>query len=178
RPWFGDAAETGFPYLRRRGPAAIINLRSGWPTPPLLSGGRLGEAQLRRFATMLQACGEEGLVRIVLLHHPIAEGAASPRQALFDAAALRATLKEHGAELVLHGHVHFPEPAAIPGPEGAIPVLGVSSASARSHGNPQARWHGIEIEGAGPAARLQLMVRGFEADGDRIVELDRRPLKP
>lgn len=175
RPWFGDAGE-GFPYLRRRGPVALINLRSGWPTPPLLSGGRLGAAQLERLTAMLRDCGEEGLVRIVLLHHPVAKGAASPRQALFDAPALRRTLKEHGAELVLHGHVHFPEPAFVAGPQGPIPVVGVSSASARSHGNPPARWHGIEVEGEGASARLQLVVRGFKQEGDRIGELERRAL--
>lgn len=176
RPWFGDAEETGFPYVRRRGPLAIVNLCSALPTPPLLAGGRLGAAQLSRLGKVLDDARREGLVRVVLIHHPPDRLAASARACLWDAAALGETLLRHGAELILHGHVHHPHPTTLPGPNGPIPVVGVSSASARTHGNPQARWHGFRITGAGEAAQVELIVRGFEEGGEVVVELARKTL--
>ena len=53
----GDAAVDGapFPFVRRRGPLALIGVSSAVPTPPLMATGRLGRAQLdaldRRFST-------------------------------------------------------------------------------------------------------------------------------
>jgi 3',5'-cyclic AMP phosphodiesterase CpdA len=178
RPWFGDGEGGGFPYLSRRGGVALINLSSALPNLPLLASGRLGRPQLDRLAGMLDTARGEGLVRVVLIHHPPADPAMSARQALSDAPALREVLRRHGAELVLHGHASHPRPTAIPGPDGEIPVVGVSSASARSHGNPQARWHGYRIDMTGDAPGIELVVRGFREDGDAVVELDRRVLKP
>jgi hypothetical protein len=102
----------------------------------------------------------------------------SPRQALSDGPALCEVLRRHGAELVLHGHASHPRPVALPGPEGEIPVVGVSSASARSHGNPQARWHGYRIDNEAGDVRIELTVRGFRDEGDVVEELERRTLKP
>jgi 3',5'-cyclic AMP phosphodiesterase CpdA len=176
RPWFGDGAGDGFPYLRRRGPVALINLSSALPTLPLLASGRLGGVQLDRLAVMLDAAKAGGLARVVLIHHPPADPNMAARQALSDAPALREVLLRHGAELVLHGHASHPRPTAIPGPAGEIPVVGVPSASARSHGNPQARWHRYDIEAKGDGWRIELTVRGFKEDGDTVVEMDRRVL--
>jgi 3',5'-cyclic AMP phosphodiesterase CpdA len=178
RPWFGDGEGGAFPYLRRREGVALINLSSARPTAPLLASGRLGPEQLDRLAGILDQAKAEGLARVVLIHHPPADPAMSPRKALNDGPALCEVLRRHGAELVLHGHASHPRPVLLPGPEGGIPVVGVSSASARSHGNPQARWHGYRIETEGGAVRIELTVRGFREDGDTVVELERRPLKP
>ncbi|HEV3500588.1 MAG TPA: metallophosphoesterase, partial [Bradyrhizobium sp.] len=43
-----DAPRAGapFPYLRRRGPLALISVSSAVPTAPLMATGRLGRAQL------------------------------------------------------------------------------------------------------------------------------------
>jgi hypothetical protein len=37
---------TPFPFVRRRGPLALIGVSSAVPTPPLMATGRLGRAQL------------------------------------------------------------------------------------------------------------------------------------
>ena len=44
----GDAPDRGepFPFLRRRGPLALIGVSSAVPTPPLMATGRLGRSQL------------------------------------------------------------------------------------------------------------------------------------
>ena len=45
-----DDAETAFPFLRRRGPLALIGLSSAVPTAPFMATGRLGGEQLARLA--------------------------------------------------------------------------------------------------------------------------------
>ncbi len=160
REWMEDPGDTAFPAVRRRGPVALVNLCSATPTAPWLATGRLGEAQLARLETVLAQLRQDGLFRVLMIHHPPTPGVVSKRKSLEDAPALRALLQTHGAELVLHGHAHEAEVSALPGPSGAIPVLGVPSASAIGHGkHPPARWHGIEID-PGPK-KIRVVARGL-----------------
>lgn len=166
-PWFGDGGGEGFPHLRRRGPVALVNLSSAIPTPPLYAGGRLGGEQLEKLDDILAQLGREGLVRVVLLHHPPVAGVVSARKALADAADLRAVLARRGAELVLHGHAH----EAVFGAVGAIPVLGVPSASgAPGKHHPAARWHAIEIADDGA---MQVIARALDAETGGFAEAGR-----
>jgi 3',5'-cyclic AMP phosphodiesterase CpdA len=172
RPWFGDAGED-FPFVRRRGPIAIVNLRSAEPTPLHLATGKLGEAQLERLDGVLEDLGHEGLVRVLLLHHPVVDGTVSKRKALTDAAALRDVAKRRGAELILHGHAHKPAFGAIPGPMGPIPVLGAASASSTRGGDEPAWWQAIEIEADGGRPQLRVVVRGYAPLRDAMDEVGR-----
>lgn len=168
-PWFGDDDAAEFPQVRRRGPVALVNLCSAIATPPLFASGRLGQAQLSRLSQALEELGRAGLVRIVLLHHPVGAGVVSRRKALSDAPALREVLRRHGAELVLHGHAHEPVFGSLAGPAGPIPVLGASSASSPAGSrHAAARWHAIEIEDGA----MQVIARGVDAAGE-IGELGR-----
>ncbi len=102
----GDDGSTEFPFLRRRGPVALIGVDTAVPTAPFLASGRVGEAQRARLARILQETRAAGLFRVVLLHHsPLLDGH-SPRKRLRDAALLTETLQACGAELVIHGHGH------------------------------------------------------------------------
>src|SRR5262249_57671674 len=65
-----DAGETAFPFVRRRGPLALIGLSTAAPTAPFLATGRLGRAQVARLADALDRGGRERLFRVVLIHHP------------------------------------------------------------------------------------------------------------
>ncbi len=160
REWMEDPGDTAFPAVRRRGPVALVNLCSATPTAPWLATGRLGEAQLARLATILGQLRQEGLFRVLMIHHPPASGVVSKRKSLEDAPALRALLKNQGAELVLHGHAHEAAVSTLPGPSGAIAVLGVPSASAAGHGkHPPARWHGIEIDPG--QQKMRVVARGL-----------------
>lgn len=166
RDWLGDDAAQAFPKVRVRGDVALINLCSAVPTALHLAQGRLGEAQIARLAEVLREEGEAGRFRLVLVHHPIAQGAVSGRKALTDAAALRAVLAREGAELVLHGHAHEALVTRVAGPAGAIPVLGVPSASAAADGHGEAaRWHGLEIARAGDAFEIGVTARGLTPEG-------------
>lgn len=162
REWLEDPGQPAFPAVRERGPVALVNLCSATPTAPGLASGRLGPEQLGRLEAILERLGRDGLFRVIMIHHPPTPGIVSKRKALEDAPALRALLKTHGAELVLHGHAHEAAVSTMPGPIGAIPVLGVPSASAVGHGrHPGARWHGIEIDPT--QRRIRVIARGLSA---------------
>lgn len=156
-----------FPFVRQRGPAAIVGLTTAVPTAPGLATGQLGEAQLERLRSTLMALKARSLFRIVALHHPITPGAVSRRKELTDQAALRAVLAETGAELVVHGHAHEASLNSVPGPDGAIPVIGVGSAS-QIHGaghNQPAGWRLFRISSGEGQWRCSVETRRLMADG-------------
>jgi len=171
-PWTtGDDGQNGFPYLRRRGGVALIGLTSGVPTAPFVASGRLGPAQLEKLAAQLEQTAQEGLARVVLLHHPPHRGGARPLRALDDAQAFEAVIAKHGAELVLHGHNHQQSVHHLVGPKGRTPVVGVASASARPETHrPGAGYHLYEISREGAKARIRARSRGFDLDSGRIID--------
>lgn len=171
RPWLGDEGES-FPFVRRRGPVAILNLSSAVPTPVHLAQGRLGQAQIARLATGLKAAGEAGLCRVVLIHHPVVGGVVSARKALTDMAELGEVLGQCGAELVLHGHAHRTTVSSVSGPVGLIPALGVPSASMAPGQGEAARWHGFEISPSKTGFDIDVAVRGVRPDSG-VVDLGR-----
>jgi 3',5'-cyclic AMP phosphodiesterase CpdA len=149
-----------------RGPAAIIGLNSAVPTAPLLATGAIGTAQTERLFNLLSKTGQRGLFRLVLVHHPMAEGVVSRRKALIDAAAVRAVLAAAGAELVLWGHAHRTALAPVPGPHGLIPALGIASASRYSESVAYtACWHHLVIEEANGGWQVRVTVRRLATDG-------------
>jgi 3',5'-cyclic AMP phosphodiesterase CpdA len=158
-PWMGEG--TDFPFVKRVGPVALVGVSSAVPTAPFLASGRIGTAQLKRLESLLQALESEGLFRVVLVHHPITDGAVSERKALTDRAALRAVLARAGAELVLHGHSHEAAIASVPGPRGPIAVVSAPSASAA----PAAGWGLVEVEAANAAWQAVVSLRMRDADG-------------
>jgi 3',5'-cyclic AMP phosphodiesterase CpdA len=176
-PYMQGDDNGNFPFVRRRGPVALIGLSTSLPTPPLAATGSLHGGQLERLGGVLAALGREKAFRAVLIHHPPVEGAHYFRR-LRDAEALRDVLRQHGAELVLHGHHHTSSLAWLPGPEFHIPVAGVPSASVapgRHHDDP-AGYHLYEIDGAPGDWRCTLVARGFDTGNGRIVEKQRQPL--
>jgi len=135
-----------WPYVRIRGDIALIGLNSALPTLPVLASGSVGAAQLARLEPLLAELAARGLFRIVLLHHPLADGAVSARKALRDRAALRQVLARAGAELVLHGHARDARFDTIAGPIAPILCLGLPSSSAIPNRKDEgARWHHLSI---------------------------------
>lgn len=119
-----------FPTLRVRGRVALIGVSTAHPTPPLSAAGSIGPDQLARLDARLQSCGRAAMYRVLLIHHPPLADGVSPRKRLLDAAALNSIVARHGAELILHGHTHRHSMGRLPGPQGQVPVLGISSATA------------------------------------------------
>ncbi len=168
-----DAPEggVGFPFIRRRGPLALIGVSSAVPTPPLMATGWLGRSQLEALERILTRLSAEPVFRVLLIHHPLRSDAHAKR--LTDSSDLLALLKRHGVELVLHGHDHVHSTIRIEGPSGAIPVIGVPSASALAHGRyPAAAYNLFSIERDGAAWRCEQIVRGMD-EKLRVQELRR-----
>jgi len=170
----GDTGGTVFPFLRRRGLLALIGVSSAVPTGPLMATGRVGATQAQALAALLAETASEGSFRVVLIHHPVAEGAATRMRRLIDAARFRAVIAEHGAELVLHGHNHKTSVMAISGPHGNVPVVGATATSLK----PRPRHAGggynlFDIDGAPGAWRLTLRERAMTGSGAVETRLER-----
>ena len=91
----------------------------------------------------------------MLIHHPPLTDQSRWKH-LTDADAFQAMIRRVGCEAILHGHNHRSEIARIAGPKGAVPVLGVTSASAaRGSKYGRARYHLIahRARGRGLASR-------------------------
>jgi len=173
----GDGGES-FPFVRRRGPIALIGLNSGVATAPFRATGRIGERQLAGLPAILGRMKDEGLFRVVLIHHPpVSEAGRSKR--LIDAPALLGILAQHGAELLLHGHDHLHMLNWLNGPGGTrIPAVGVHSASAAPAYSPDpAAYHLFKIAGAPGAWTCELISRGLDRDA-HVGERLRRTLLP
>jgi 3',5'-cyclic AMP phosphodiesterase CpdA len=168
----GDDGRDGgvmFPSLRRRGPLALISVSSAVPTPPLMATGRLGRTQLDKLEGVLAGLSAERAFRVLLIHHPLHSDSRVKR--LTDSSKLLALLKQHGVELILHGHDHVHSTIWIDGPKSAIPAIGVPSASAVAHGRyPGAAYNLFSIERDGDAWRCEQTVRGMD-DKPRVHEL-------
>jgi 3',5'-cyclic AMP phosphodiesterase CpdA len=169
-----DAGATGqFPYLRRRGPLALVGLSSAIPTKPFVASGRLGTAQLAATEALLRTLATEPgrPCRVVMIHHPPHPGGASPGRELKDAGAFAAMIGRVGAELVLHGHNHVASLARLPAPGGrTVPVVGVPSASALPDGHGmlparRASYLLYEIAGGGEGYAITARRRGLDASG-------------
>jgi 3',5'-cyclic AMP phosphodiesterase CpdA len=179
----GDAAgpiaapggQSHFPFVRRRGPAALIGLSTAVPTGPFLATGRLGADQLMRLSDALDALGREGLFRIVLIHHPPVPSLSNRFKRLTDAGPFCRVIARHGAELVLHGHAHIHSLVWLDGPDGRVPIIGVPSASAapRPHGDAAA-YNRYRIDGSPDGWRCEAVTRGLRDGG--LVETGRQML--
>jgi|SRR5579871_3289834 len=167
-----------FPFVRRRGPLAIIGLTSAVATAPLMATGRLGPEQIARLDALLPQLA--GTFRVVLVHHPPGRSRGGRFKRLTDAAALRTVLARHGAELVLHGHDHVQALDWLVGPRGEIAALGVPSASAtpiEGHHVEPAAYNLYRIDGSAGAWRCELLTRGFRDGAESVAEVNRRELK-
>lgn len=165
-----------FPSVRLRGSLALVGVNSALPTGYFRATGTIGDEQLARLEHQLVALRDAGRCRVVLVHHPLTEGAVSSRRALTDAPALRGVLARAGAELVLHGHGHRTLFESLPGPGGDIPVVGVRSASdATDRPDKRAQYHLYDIESAGGGYRIVARIRGY-AGGNEFAAIEERVL--
>ena len=181
-PWVneGGSSEVGvadglpfaFPYLRRRGPLALIGLNSAIPTAPLLASGALGHVQRDGLGRLLDEAGRQGLVRVVMVHHPPHVTGAQRGRGLRDAAGFEAVIAAHGSDLVIHGHNHRTSVAHLPGPRGPVPVVGVPSCSAvpGTHGH-LAAYHLYRFDPGERGVAITVERRGLMPGRDGIADL-------
>jgi 3',5'-cyclic AMP phosphodiesterase CpdA len=158
-----DVGNDAFPFVRKRGPVALIGVSSAVPTPPLMATGKLGPAQMQALDRILTQLASEQAFRVLLVHHPL--HSTSRLKRLTDSRQLRALIRQHGVELVLHGHDHIHSTMWLEGPRGEIPAIGVPSASAVAHRHyPAAAFNMFSIERADRAWHVEQTVRGIDRD--------------
>lgn len=166
-----------FPYVRRRGPVAIIGMSSARATAPFMATGHVDSAVLPHFRDALVHAGREGLFRVVLIHHPPTPNATNWHKRLVGSGRVRALLREAGAELVLHGHTHIDSHVEIAGPDGPIPVIGVPSAANAPGGHkPAARYNLFAIHGEPGAWHCHMTERGYGQPGEAIAVIRERKI--
>jgi 3',5'-cyclic AMP phosphodiesterase CpdA len=158
-----------FPFVRQRGPLALIGVSSAVPTLPLMATGWLGQSQLGALDRILAQLSIEQVFRVLLIHHPLRSDSRAKR--LTDSPQLLELLKRHGVDLVLHGHDHIHSTMWFDGPNGSIPAIGVPSASMLGHGHyPAAAYNLFSIERDGDVWRCEQTVRGIN-DALRVREI-------
>ena len=146
--WMTDdaSAEQRFPYLHRRGPVDIIGLSSGIPLRLPRTVGSLGTEQIEALKTVLTSIAGDDRPSILMIHHPVQEGAARRGKELLDRAALRQALDGQPVDLILHGHLHRPVRATLQGSRGPTDILGAGSASALGRRYAPAHFHLLEFD--------------------------------
>jgi len=168
-------APGNFPYLRRRGPLALIGLSSAIPTPPFMATGELGSEQCEALSELLLTLQREKLFRVVMIHHPPESKPNHRFKRLIDADRFRAVLKKRGADLVLHGHDHVHSVIMLEGPRGKIPAVGVPSASSFGGESDPAAYNLYGIEQTKDGWRCEAVTRGFRVTAEGpVVEIARR----
>jgi 3',5'-cyclic AMP phosphodiesterase CpdA len=170
-----DGGNAPFPYLRRRGPVALVGLSTAVPTLPFFASGRLGSDQLDRLAIVLARLSKEKAFRVILIHHPPA-GRRSWLKRLEDANGFREVVALYGADLILSGHDHIAAVNEIAGPQKPVPVVQVPSASA-DPADPRggSAYNLYRIDGAPGRWSCEMERRGFSASG-KLVSLGKKQL--
>lgn len=162
---------TAFPTLRIRGAIALVGICTAYPTPPFFATGSIGKVQMEKLRNILSEVGQQGLVRILLIHHPPVPEAVSWRNRLTDRLAFQALLARHGAELILHGHTHHSFKGYLETPWGPVFSIGVPSASALGRTEQRrARYHLFRLIRDLDTIKAVLAVRVYSPEEDRFVD--------
>lgn len=127
-----DVGPGHFPFVKLRGPAAIIGLSSAVPRPPFVAAGKLGRGQLGHLDRALSHPEVKKRTPVLLLHHPAHNPLSRVKamlEGLDDAALLWTSVRDCARGLVLHGHLHRRVQRALPTSAGSLHAVGATSAS-------------------------------------------------
>ncbi|MBT7952999.1 MAG: metallophosphoesterase [Gammaproteobacteria bacterium] len=164
------AAKMVFPSLRQRGPVAIIGVSSAVPTAPFFATGRIGNKQLELLAQILKQTREQGLFRIIAIHHGPLVDSNKFRKRLIDSERFRSVINAHGAELILHGHGHYPVSDILITADAEIPVIGVASASLLSSSKiKRAGYNVYDVNASSSDWKLQMQSFGYDQGTDKFL---------
>jgi len=167
------SAGADYPYVQIRDGIAFVGVSSSVPTGDLGAWGRIGDAQLARLEALLAAPELAGKTRVVMVHHPPVLHKDGEHRNLRDRAALAAVLARTGADLVLHGHDHDDQRAALPGPGGrSIPIIGGGSASYTGSAARRSRYNLYEID----RGAITWITRAHDEQSDAFREVRRERL--
>jgi 3',5'-cyclic AMP phosphodiesterase CpdA len=164
-----------FPFVRLRGPAAILGLSSAVPRMPLVASGKLGKAQLHALANILRHPEVTKRTPVVLMHHPAHNPLSKVRtllRGLEDAALFFSTLEDVPAGLLLHGHLHRRIRRTWSTKRGTMQSVGATSASL--HHDDETRMAGFnvyEIEEGGTVGQVDARVFDSAKETFRVAQV-------
>jgi 3',5'-cyclic AMP phosphodiesterase CpdA len=154
-----DVSAGRFPFVKLRGPAAIIGLSSAVPRLPFVAAGRLGKKQIAALGDILRHPEVQKRTPVVLLHHPAHNPLSRVKtllEGLHDAALLWTGVRDLTRGLVLHGHLHSRVQRALPTSAGKLQAVGATSASLHHEGRAKmAGFNLYEIADDGEIARIE-----------------------
>jgi 3',5'-cyclic AMP phosphodiesterase CpdA len=180
----GDGANApssreSFPYMRVRGPVALLGISTARATAPFMANGFFMEGQAERLGAMLDAAADKELFRVVMIHHPPIRSAVPQHKRLFGIARFHRTIARHGADLVLHGHSHLPTLYWMGSRKKPVPVVGVAAAGqAPGSHHPAAQFNLFDISGAPGDWHVRLTRRGLTGVAIPLSDLMSEELKP
>lgn len=121
-----------YPYVKLRGPVAVIGMSTAVPRGPLMAAGQFGSAQIDQLEKLLEHDEVRSRTKVILQHHPahnLRNRVLAYLEGLHDSTHMvkRLAKLEHG--LVLHGHSHIRVRRTIETEVGRIDVVGATSAS-------------------------------------------------
>ena len=183
RPWVeGDDSShlpDPFPYIRVRDQVAVIGVSSARATAPFMATGYFRHHQAIALAKLLEDAGRQGLCRVIMIHHPPFDKATAFYKRLVGIGQFQQVIREHGAELVLHGHTHLPTLAWIRDENKSVPVVGVSAGGQAIGGLlPPAQLNLFDIDGAPGDWQITLARRGLGGKKPGVTELKSEVLLP
>jgi 3',5'-cyclic AMP phosphodiesterase CpdA len=166
-----------FPFVRLRGPVAIIGLTSAVPRLPLLAAGRIGKPQAGALVRILAHPEVKKRTPVVLMHHPAHNPASRVKRllrGLEDAALLWTSIQDVPRGLVLHGHLHERILRNMDTSAGQMLSVGATSASLEhTHEGKMAGFNLYEITDTGAVGRIEAHVLNPRGDAFEISSVPR-----
>ena len=161
-----------FPFVKLRGPVAIIGLSSAVPRPPIMASGLLGKVQLEALSRILTHAEVKKRTPVILLHHPVHNPISKMEtflRGLDDADALIAKLAGVPRGLLLHGHLHVRQQRALGTPVGELLSVGATSASLdHHHEHKMAGFNLYEVDDTGKLGKVEAHVLDAHADSFHV----------
>jgi 3',5'-cyclic AMP phosphodiesterase CpdA len=127
-----DVGPGHFPYVKLRGPCAVIGLSSAVPRLPFVAAGEIGVPQLEALARTLEHPEVRRRLPVILVHHPPERPSGFVKavmESLRDGARFYERLRGLRRGLVLHGHLHRRKQHRLVTDTGSVLVAGAASAS-------------------------------------------------
>lgn len=161
------SSPTDFPVLRIRDDVAIIACNSASATAPFFATGYFRKDQAARLEEVLKKTRD--LCRIVCIHHPPVRKSTHWHKRLVGIGLFQRTLKQQGANLVLHGHTHLASTNQIDGPSGKIPVIGVpATGNSNARTKPLGRYNLFSISRSKNGFNISLDSRAYNSESGKV----------
>lgn len=160
-----------FPFVRLRGPAAIIGLSTAVPRGPLVASGFIGKAQRMALRALLGHAGVRSRVPVILQHHPFHQPPTQLKtymHGLEDADEEHAILRDLTRGLLLHGHLHRRVHRSIPTDAGRLDAIGTTSASLLD--DREDRMSGFNLYDIGDDGTFELTAFRLDPESESFVE--------